>query len=74
MRSVIAAVKSVRAQPNSASIGFISTEKVIDDAVCALIATTPMASAVHACQDSPRKPAPAGAAEQRGGHGWVVSR
>ena len=33
--------KSVRSHPNSARIGFISTAKVIDDAVCALIATTP---------------------------------
>src|SRR5262245_41106904 len=59
MRSVIAAVKSVRAKPSSASIGFINTENVIEDAVWALIETTPMTSAVHAAQLSPNGPVPA---------------
>ena len=56
MRSVIAAAKLVRGQPNSARIGFIRTENVTDDAACALIASTPMKSAVHARHDSPSGP------------------
>ena len=38
------------------TIGFISTEKIIDDAVCAVIASTPMASAVHAAHGSSSSP------------------
>src|SRR5512143_1900858 len=57
MRRVMALAKSLRCQPNSASIGFISTENAIDEALWALIATTPIRSAVHAIHDSPSGPA-----------------